>query len=121
MTPTHHLLTPRSRSFAADAMDEHLSVLLDWVGRWGDPVGSTGLERVTRGGQAMRTLVRGNSKGIDANPGSARFELPKGGVREAMALAEIGLGRRAGRPEVWSSAKGRSHVPVVIVTPAGSG
>ncbi len=33
MTPTHHLLPPRSRSFAADAIDEHLSVLLDWAGR----------------------------------------------------------------------------------------
>ena len=34
-TPTHHLLTLWNPSYAADAMDEHLSVLLDWAGRWG--------------------------------------------------------------------------------------
>jgi hypothetical protein len=31
---THHLLTLWNPSYAADAMDEHLSVLLDWAGRW---------------------------------------------------------------------------------------
>jgi hypothetical protein len=37
----HHLLTLWNPSYAADAMDEHLSVLLDWAGRGGavvDPV-----------------------------------------------------------------------------------
>jgi hypothetical protein len=32
-TPTHHLLTLWNPSYAADAMDEHLRVLLDWAGR----------------------------------------------------------------------------------------
>jgi hypothetical protein len=35
----HHLLTLWSRSYAADAIDEHLSVLQDWAGRWGDAAG----------------------------------------------------------------------------------
>jgi hypothetical protein len=30
----HHLLTLWNPSYAADAMDEHLRVLLDWAGRW---------------------------------------------------------------------------------------
>jgi hypothetical protein len=34
MTPTHHLLTLWNPSYAADAMDEHLGVRLDWAGRW---------------------------------------------------------------------------------------
>ena len=34
MTPIHHLLTLWNPSYAADAMDEHLRVLLDWAGRW---------------------------------------------------------------------------------------
>jgi len=34
MTLTHHLLTLWNPSYAADAMDEHLRVLLDWAGRW---------------------------------------------------------------------------------------
>jgi len=33
MTPTHHLLTLWNPSYAADAMDEHLRVLLDWAAR----------------------------------------------------------------------------------------
>jgi hypothetical protein len=33
-SPPHHLLTLWSRSYAADAMDEHLAVLPDWAGRW---------------------------------------------------------------------------------------
>ncbi|MGW8267526.1 MAG: hypothetical protein ACWGSQ_14260 [Longimicrobiales bacterium] len=33
MTPTHHLLTLWNPSYASDAMDEHLRVLLDWAGR----------------------------------------------------------------------------------------
>jgi hypothetical protein len=38
-----------------------------------------GLERVTRGAETMRTLVRERPNGIGANPGSARPELPKEG------------------------------------------
>ena len=35
MTPQpHHLLTLWNPSYAADAVGEHLSVLLDWAGRW---------------------------------------------------------------------------------------
>ena len=30
----HHLVTLWNPSYAADAMDEHLRVLLDWAGRW---------------------------------------------------------------------------------------
>jgi hypothetical protein len=33
MTPNHHLLTLWNPSYAEDAMDEHLRVLLDWAGR----------------------------------------------------------------------------------------
>jgi len=33
MTPTRHLLTLWNPSYASDAMDEHLRVLLDWAGR----------------------------------------------------------------------------------------
>jgi hypothetical protein len=34
MTVPHHLVTLWNPSYAADAMDEHLRVLLGWAGRW---------------------------------------------------------------------------------------
>jgi hypothetical protein len=33
MTLPHHLLTVWNPSYATDAMDEHLAVLIDWAGR----------------------------------------------------------------------------------------
>jgi len=33
MTLPHHLVTVWNPSYASDAMDEHLAVLIDWEGR----------------------------------------------------------------------------------------
>ena len=33
MTLPHHLVTVWNPSYAQDAMDEHLAVLIDWAGR----------------------------------------------------------------------------------------
>jgi hypothetical protein len=79
-SPTHHLLTLGNPSHAADAMDEPFAVLLDWAGRWGDAEGAPDWRGSHGEAKSMRTLVRGNSNGIGANPGSGKAELPKGGA-----------------------------------------
>lgn len=63
----HHLLTPWSRSYAADAIDEPLRGLPDCAARWGDAAGAPDWRGSRGGAETMRTLVRERPNGIGAN------------------------------------------------------